>query len=823
MPAQTTCPLCGGRLSVYQDSITRGQWHYCFSCKSAGELTELAAAVWQVSLPSAIRRLAAEGLPLPAEFLTDEYLERYVQDCTGFRKLIETMWKRSQDRLVFEAVPAMNVLRSQLGLTTLFSRDRVQAGPARLFGIAPDLEVERCFTDLADPRRSAHALFRGPRGHVLVIPHQSAPRRIGAFTFVTAAGQPSFRLLQAGRGASGFCASSEVGLVGLDLAVEHTAPYVVGVSDPLLMLRIQVKNFHSSLNPLPLVAWHDGRYGHSRTSWAALDHKQVILWAPKITPALLYQCQRTGARLVLFGPPEPTRTSLDHFLRQQTPIELMRHLVQKAKPWQEVVRSWLRNAPENQVSTCIRELIEQDTGLEILRECDPKHPRLGLCAKTRIRTVHVDGEEYTEQGGRWYVRYKQRDVPVFPGVIEIERVVTRGKSLTYCGEIRIKNKTIPLRMCRYERDAATRKYLFNALLQAGIATGTMRNGINLIRLAMFFREPKIIKGKSRIGWTGKSFRFKHFSISQGKVMTHSEDMLPANCPGPLISRFRCGKSILDTLGKPDENHEKVWAILISVLSAVTAAAEGHDSVGTVFAGSAVLTPLEAILARLGVPTSGFKPSIEKPHLHWRHKWPVYITMRGSAKMGNLAQWLIDSPVMRIMHVASLPAAYAFALHDLPVVRWANPIAAQAVADFPVDHALLAYLRYASGRHATRDVAGSPWERTCAAVAHWLDEVGVGGDVVRRAAKYVLLPGKPDNVARLATQLYGKGILTVDGVGVHSLRSPVRFDGKGLHVTAEQICEAIVQLGISAPALTGEILVPPALIREELEPWRQPAP
>lgn len=724
LPATTTCPLCGGRLSIYQDSTNRGAWHYCFSCQHAGELTELAAAVWQVPLTSAVRRLAAVGLPLPAECLTDEALEAYVQGYPRRQQLATALWKRAQERLAFEYNPGINTLRQRLGLATRFSRERVSAGPGRLFGMAPDKEVENLFFDPDyDARKSRSSLFRGPRGYVLVVPYMSAPRRIGAFGFVTHGGKLVYRAIR----------GNEAGLLGLDLALDQGFSTLLAVNDPLLLLRLQVRHFHSSLAPLPLVAWLDVPQAATSNAWAVLDHAQIVHWAFQVTPALLRQCQRTDGRLILRGPGKPTPANVGHFLRQQPPLELTRRLVRDAKPWREVVRDWLRHGPAGQVQGVVREMRDDAEDLELLRECDPGHPQLQRHGRPNIRMAKIDGRDYVEQGGRWYQRKAHRDHLLLPGTIEVQQIVSRGGKPTYHGAVRLGERVVPFAWTKNFKTAFP-GYLSKVLLEQGITT-PLKSQFDYLRLALCFREPQILKGHTRIGWTGTRYRFKHFSLVRGKVVCHHEHLLPADCPGPQVSRFRCSKQILEALGQDGEHQRQLWALTISVLASVTAPRMGLQSPGVILAGSEFVAAGEALLGRLGVPTrlvwynSGYRKSA------WRHRWPYLVNMGWYGKREKMMNWFIERHEPLVANVQNDEDITRLGEHGLIVVRWPGPIPAQELADFPIDHAVLAYLRWSTGQAAPQRPA-CLWEFLCGDVARWLQSQGQDPAAVRGAAQYI---------------------------------------------------------------------------------------
>jgi hypothetical protein len=64
LPSRGRCPLCqAGRFSVYEDIVQGGAWFSCPDCSRAGDLIELAAAVWDMSLSTALRKFRPPDIP----------------------------------------------------------------------------------------------------------------------------------------------------------------------------------------------------------------------------------------------------------------------------------------------------------------------------------------------------------------------------------------------------------------------------------------------------------------------------------------------------------------------------------------------------------------------------------------------------------------------------------------------------------------------------------------------------------------------------------------------------------------------------------------
>lgn len=68
LPTSTACPLClAGEMSVFDDPVEGGQWFHCPDCGRQGDMIELAAKVWSLSLPATIHKLVRNSYHLPHE------------------------------------------------------------------------------------------------------------------------------------------------------------------------------------------------------------------------------------------------------------------------------------------------------------------------------------------------------------------------------------------------------------------------------------------------------------------------------------------------------------------------------------------------------------------------------------------------------------------------------------------------------------------------------------------------------------------------------------------------------------------------------------
>jgi len=115
---------------------------------------------------------------------------------------------------------------------------------------------------------------------------------------------------------------------------------VFAVGDALLALRLQLRHCKCSLGPLPLVSCYNGERALTRSTWRVLAERSVVFWAWRLQAAVLYQAVQADGLLALAGPDEVTSGAIDHYLRRDEPLDLLRKLQRRALPWREAVRTW---------------------------------------------------------------------------------------------------------------------------------------------------------------------------------------------------------------------------------------------------------------------------------------------------------------------------------------------------------------------------------------------------------------------------------------------------------------------------------------------------
>lgn len=361
LPARVRCPMCeGARLTIYDDTISGGAWHYCFDCQRCGDMIELAAAVWKVSPAVAVRRLVAAGIPIPEDRVDAGTINRYVVAHPQYRNRMTGFWAKAREYLAKTGSPVLTGLRAKFRFDVAMSPGRWLEGPGNMVGAYPHLAIESVFAPksvIGGRCVSDVRLFKG-RGwsDVLVVPHYDLPGRICGFLMVGRNGLQEDRVFrvpcmrnQSQKHPGGY---AEGGLACF-WAVQNShgmfGDHVVACGDPFLALRLHARHFASARTALPLVAYYDGRTARTRQAWAALDHKTPILWGWRLTPALVFQAIRAGGKLAVTELSDTSQFTIDHFVRNAEPRTIIQRIVKAAKPWREYLNHWAGRVPDGAV------------------------------------------------------------------------------------------------------------------------------------------------------------------------------------------------------------------------------------------------------------------------------------------------------------------------------------------------------------------------------------------------------------------------------------------------------------------------------------------
>lgn len=413
LPARVRCPLCGGaRLTIYEDNISGGAWHYCFDCQRSGDMIELVAAVWQVSPAVAVRRLHGMGVPIPADRVDPAVINKYVVEHPQYRNRMVSFWGKAREYLPKSNSPVLTALRDKFRVSSTISAERWLEGPGNLLGAYPHLGIEKVFVPnsvIGGRCVGEGRMFKGRQwSDVLVVPHHDLPGRICGFLFVGRAGGKDDRVFRVPymRNYGAKLPSYAEGGLSCFWAVQNShgmfGEHVVACGDPFLAMRLHVRHFATARTALPLIAYHDGPTARTRLAWRAMDHKIPVLWGWRVTPALVYQAVTANGKLSVTDLDDTGQLRIDHFVRNAEPRTIVQRVVKAAKPWKEFLAHWSDRMPDGAIEELLLGLEAYGLDKKLLADVSPRFASLGRL-NPQPKQVRVGARLVVEKDGKWWV------------------------------------------------------------------------------------------------------------------------------------------------------------------------------------------------------------------------------------------------------------------------------------------------------------------------------------------------------------------------------------------------------------------------------------
>lgn len=496
LPSRTTCPHCKGRANIYHDSITSGLWHYCLDCGKSGDQFHFAATVWDVSYAQAVRRVAARfGYETDK---IDQLVESHLLFNRQPRERASQLWSLAQARLLQPLSPGLHRIRSRLYLRTQLNGDQWKTGPGRILGAVDYAILKQTFSGTTRLKRQ---LVRF-RNEAFVFPYELAPGQIIGFQFIGREGSPEDRIFVSTyqRNHNGN-EEREAGLYGL---VSVLAPHptfgetVIACADPAVIARLQIRNAASSHRLLPLIGWY--AHGRERTdaTWRCLHRRHIVFWGWTITAGMIHQARLCEGSIAVSRIENMTTDNIDRFLRIDTPLDTLRKVVRRARPWRDVLRKWAEHQSPETIDDILIELEQMHVPiLEIAQIMGP--PAVQLIRAPSRRIVSFGNVEYFETNGCWYANptvrnqfwRRQRQRLISEVILRIDWIET-GETPKYTGKIIYCDTEIPVVFTSC-KGKVVREEILAACLQAHLPRPYLHGGQHdWIEIASRFQRPRVV-------------------------------------------------------------------------------------------------------------------------------------------------------------------------------------------------------------------------------------------------------------------------------------------------------------------------------------------
>jgi hypothetical protein len=678
IPAVVRCPICSHlQLEILQDYISHGAWGACRHCHFAGDMIELAAATWKLSIPATIHKLQQNGVDIPPEASPAEtYRQQYVEYRHRFREL----WTEAQAGLLHNTTHLKGLVY-ELGWRCEVPADRWTEGPARILGAASTRDVERCFmpgTFRTTGRNTSNSrLFKGGKWDgVLMIPFYDLPDRMCAAMFIGRRGDPErdqvfrrLRLRQTGitlaEGRQTAEPAQEAGLAfhpDTWVAAADWDQTLFASDDLSLAWRLQMRQFEHSVLPLPLVVWRDGPDTKgiatlSRFAWQMFANQSIVFWAPRLQPAAVRQAVATDGRISTAGSKCEDARHLIEYTAKFTPEGLLQHVRKTARPWPEVIAKHLAGMPAEAAEDFMLQLqletIQVNRVVRCLDEKMRERCRDWLRPKSRPRTVIVRQKRVLEQEDGWILQHQVRRAEFVAELLcdaklRIEEVIHYKKldQTYYRGHLEYRGELIPFCDLRSEVEASPLSWMRGLLLAKGkgLVRGLTLWDKYLVNIALQFHEPKILYGTDTVGWDKQKLQFvlpryivglKSTRRNEAAVMS---DALPAVNLIPLRN-----DETLAWAGLPREAEasDVYWGATVNLLANVLAPVFNQPTVALGLVGDGAYAGLDvaAWLGCLNLPLETVADSRKLAGEEFKHDWPVAVVPSRSVTPAIWHNWL----------------------------------------------------------------------------------------------------------------------------------------------------------------------------------------
>lgn len=266
-----------------------------------------------------------------------------------------------------------------------------------------------------------------------------------------------------------------------------------------MLLRLQIRHYRTSLQPLPLLTWYDGPQGRTHTAWSCLGGRPVVFWARHLDARVLVQLLRTNGQLALAGPEEASPQAMDHYLRQLPPMAMLHRLGRLARPWPQVVGPWLKDQADGTLRELLSQLQRRQANLELLLQALPRAERKRLqalqCSPSIIRMARYGDRQLEERPDGWYEvarRPRGATYRLTNFLFRIDAISSPSTGLRYAGRILFEGQAYPFAVSARTLERSPGSWLlrfFVEHIQALPEHAT--RGLSLVKLACAFQQPAL--------------------------------------------------------------------------------------------------------------------------------------------------------------------------------------------------------------------------------------------------------------------------------------------------------------------------------------------
>lgn len=758
LPCTSTCPACAGVLTSFQDNICGGTWHHCSDCKFSGDMVELAAVVWQITIEQAFERLTASGLIMSSvgRLILPDYLNGFYRK----RRAAQNLWEASDSLL-----EASRPLRCLLG-----AHDAGELSWAK-FG--------HNLARLASPQTLKNAgISIGMKlvDQVAILPLRDLPGRIVAFVLAVSARDEApivarrECLVEATK-----TRPAPPAVLAVEAVFNATPGQTIVVADNYLTAaRIHIRCATTHYASPALIACRSASTLPADVRQHALRCR-VMVWGEEASSNLMALAASLNGRVVI---ETPKARELSIKTRSAGKIEAwLNSLAQESVPWRDLLRSRLFALPAAAAAVFIEEMkIDRE---ELTRLLGDENTSLAVKLKSggfsTGRTVTLDGQVVIEDQHGW--RLAKTGELVSDAIIRVDRAVTRtGTGRTwYQGRVLYREEEIDYVVDgrEFERHALrfARQYLLEK--QKGLVCFKESWSQRSFELSLLFQPVTAVETVSGYGWDKAHNRFllPDYSIELGgqvkdTVVPRIEDEPPFG----LVKPVRLTSDELQALVN-DRNRDVLWPTILAVLYNIMAPIYGQPQRGLLRVDDQTTTLSQVAVAagcRLGdadhhVPAGEAWPTVVRPKTRWKH---------------GAEEWFGREGGVRFLQTSALTSQIAYLNGGWFLMHSPARLVAGEESLKTVTRLIPDFLHYLASGRLKKGLWTTPLAERCASeVTGYLTERGARPDLAIRAMRRLIY--RPNYAVAcfgsiLAT-LHDEKLLTVVGETSPPPR-PQIFDG-----------------------------------------------
>lgn len=593
LPCVVECPFCNGKLWIYADHVTGGEWYYCRGCKWAGDSIELAAKVWKTDEITAAFKLGATTDVTSAACIT------YPTYFTKYRNRLSEFWQKCRQGYPFEHSAIIRQILHKFGVTVPLDSDRWNSRMGRLIGGCSRFEAECAFQpNVKNKKQKGNAgrqrAFVGCNWRdLIVMPAFDLPGRNSGFMFIGREGSDKngdfvFRRTSAPVWNRPNPAR-EPGLIFMDLMFDDVEPVdgtVFIIEDPQLAATLHANHFKDNSRPMPLLGSYK-KAEESKMVWRSVPlAARRVHWGDLVIAERVFrQAKLSDGDVANFFNTKEFKAKID----RRPALEWLIDAKSKAKHWRYAFEEHISNMDDGAIEQAVvRMNFDRNEMHTFIKECRAEfRDRLErVFKKNKNKTIVFKDRTIVETDDGWVLDDTGENI--CNAVLRIDQVTHKESSdkVVYKGRILFKGEEIPFEEKDSKVDATTFGWMRKHLLRNGKGMLTYSDGWSkgAVNIAVKFHPPiSFTEPNYVVGWnqSGNLFYFPRFLVTgDGKVETYNKPTTKIAAPPAreLVPATLTPDEIIE-IGEKGPENEIALALFLLLLTNVLAPAYGHPTTG----------------------------------------------------------------------------------------------------------------------------------------------------------------------------------------------------------------------------------------------------